>query len=125
MKFKLDENLGIRTQKLFQAAGHDVHTILDEQLSGATDKTLYEVCCDEKRCLVTLDLDFSDVLRFPPKPTGGIAVIRVPRNPDLSLLEQLTSQLLKMTERISIEGKLWIVELDRIRIHQSDEEFDN
>jgi predicted nuclease of predicted toxin-antitoxin system len=96
--------------------------VLDEVLSGATDKTLYEVCYEEKRCLVTLDLDFSDVTRFPPQPTGGIAVIRVPRNPSLALLEQLVSQMLKMTERISIDGKLWIVERDRIRIHQSGEE---
>lgn len=122
MKFKLDENLGTRTQQLFRAAGHDVHTVLSEDLSGASDSELYDVCCKENRCLVTLDLDFSDVVHFPPKLTGGIAVIRVPRNPSLALLEQLVSQFLQTLQRISIIGRLWIIEPDRIRIHQADEE---
>lgn len=30
MKFKLDENLGTRTQRLFIAAGHDVQTVFQE-----------------------------------------------------------------------------------------------
>lgn len=64
MKFKLDENLGIRTQQVFQASGFDVLTVRDQRLEGCADQQLYEVCCSEKVCLVTLDLDFSDVLRF-------------------------------------------------------------
>lgn len=38
--------------------------------------------------MVTLDLDFSDVTRFPPAQANGIVVIRVPRNPSLTLLQQ-------------------------------------
>ena len=34
MKFKLDENFGKRTQQLFQIAGHDVQTTLDENIQG-------------------------------------------------------------------------------------------
>ena len=30
MRFKLDENFGKRTLNIFQAAGHDVRTTLDE-----------------------------------------------------------------------------------------------
>ena len=64
MKFKLDENFGRRTQNLFQIAGHDVQTTLDEKIQGCSDRQLYQTCCAESRCLVTLDLDFSDVTRF-------------------------------------------------------------
>ncbi len=67
---------------------------------------------------VTLDLDFSDVVRFPPTKTGGIVVIRVPRNPTLALLERLIQQMLEMLDRLSVEGNLWIVEIGRIRVHQ-------
>jgi predicted nuclease of predicted toxin-antitoxin system len=66
MKFKLDENFGTRTQQLFRSAGHDIQTIRDQGMQECSDNYLYEVCCAEKRCLVTLDLDFSDVTRFPP-----------------------------------------------------------
>lgn len=123
MKFKLDENFGRRTQHLFQIAGHDVQTTLDEKIQGCLDQQLYEICCAESRCLVTLDLDFSDVTRFPPERGGGIAVIRFPHNPSLATLEKLVSVLLIGLTRMSIENKLWIVETTRIRIHQSDEEI--
>jgi len=87
VKFKLDENLGARTQQIFQAAGYDIQTVRQESLQGVADWRLYEICREEQRCLVTLDLDFADVIRFPPEKTGGIAVIRLPRNPSLHMLE--------------------------------------
>ena len=119
MRFKLDENFGNRTLNIFQAASHDVQTTLDEGMQGCSDRHLYDVCCKERRCLVTLDLDFSDVTRFPPEQGSGIAVIRVPRNPSLAVLEQLIRLFLQMLSRMTIDKNLWIVETSRIRIHQS------
>lgn len=118
MKFKLDENFGTRTQNLFRQAGYDVHSVWEEGLSGASDQTLYEVCLTEQRCMVTFDLDFSDVIRFPPEKTQGIAVVRLSHNPSLALLEQLISQFLEVLKTQSITGQLWIIEVGRIRIHE-------
>lgn len=124
MKFKLDENFGARTQNLFTEFGHDVHTVAQEGLGGATDSDLYSICRVENRCLVTLDLDFADVVRFPPRFVGGIVVIRCPRNPSLALLEQLVRSFLNALGKpsslgeLSPIGRLWIVEVDRIRVHQ-------
>ena len=89
-------------------------------MQGCSDQYLYEICCSEKRCLVTLDLDFADVIRFPPCKASGIVVIRVPRNPDLTILEKLTQQFLKALGQMSVDGQLWIVEPGRIRVHQSE-----
>lgn len=122
MKFKLDENFGIRTQKLFHAAGHDAQTIRDQRLQGCSDHHLYEVCRAEQRCLVTLDMDFTDVTRFPPANSNGIVVIRVPRNPSIMLLEQLIQQFLQTLTQLPIKNRLWIVEVGRIRIHQAETE---
>jgi len=65
VKFKLDENFGTRTQQLFLAAGHDVSTVGSEGLCGCPDRRLFEICGRESRCLVTMDVDFGDVTRFP------------------------------------------------------------
>lgn len=118
MKFKLDENFGTRTRQLFEAAGHDTHTVVSESLQGASDIRIYQVCREEARCLITLDLDFSDVTRFPPSETGGIVVIRVPRTPRLAVLESLVRQFLAALNQMSVERQLWIVEPGRIRVHQ-------
>ncbi len=118
MKFKLDENFGTRTLEIFRAVGHDIQTVRSQELQGCLDQNLYEVCCKEHRCLVTLDLDFADVTRFPPSSASGIVVIRIPRNPNFALLEQLVRQFLQVLTQMPVEKKLWIVEVGRIRVHQ-------
>lgn len=122
MKFKLDENFGTRTQELFRADEHDIQTVRDQELQGCLDQNLYEICCKEQRCLVTLDLDFADVTRFPPTSASGIVVIRIPRNLSFALLEQLVRQFLQALTQMPVEKKLWIVEVGRIRVHQPEAE---
>jgi predicted nuclease of predicted toxin-antitoxin system len=119
VKFKLDENFGTRTQDIFRETGHDVHTVYQERLQGATDQKIYQVCQEEQRCLVTLDLDFANVFHFPPDKTNGIVVIRMPKNPSITTLKQLIRQFLHALEDMSVEKRLWIIEMGRIRIHQS------
>ena len=120
MKFKLDENFGTRTQEIFRSAGHDIQTVFEQNLQGCSDQHLYKVCCSENRCLVTMDLHFADIIRFPPIMANGIIVIRIRRTPTIAILEQLIHQVLQTINQRSVEGELWIVEFGRIRIHQKD-----
>ncbi len=122
MRFKLDENFGNRTVGLFRLRGHDVVTVREQELAGCSDERLFDVCARENRCLVTLDLDFADVVRFPPAHSSGIAVIRLPRNPSLDLLGRLVSKMLGALEAEPILGRLWVVEVTRIRIHSDTSE---
>jgi predicted nuclease of predicted toxin-antitoxin system len=124
VKFKLDENFGTRTQQLFRAAGHDVSSVEGQKLCGCTDQRLFEVCEHDGRCLVTLDMDFGDVTRFPPGRSPGIVVLRLPTNPTLAVLESLVGALLRSLGSEPLAGRLWVVEPGRIRIHQTDAELD-
>lgn len=119
MKFKLDENFGSRTVRLFPVAGHDVETVVQERLAGAVDELIFDRCRQENRCLLTLDLDFADVFRFPPHKTAGVAVLRLPKGSSSVILESLVVNLLRMLETESITGRLWIVEVGRIRVHEN------
>jgi len=121
VKFKLDENFGTRTLEIFRAHGHDVHTVASQKLSGCTDLHLFHICQREQRCLVTLDLDFSDVTRFPPEASSGIVVVRVPRHPTPAVLEKLVQQFLAALGQTPLDRRLWIVETGRIRVHTSNE----
>ncbi len=58
MNFKLDENFGTRTQRIFHEFGHNADGVVAEGIGGASDKTLFQVCREHGLCLVTLDLDF-------------------------------------------------------------------
>jgi len=52
---------------LLRENGHDAVGVVDQTLSGEDDPTVFEVCQDEDRELVTLDLDFAEVQAYPPE----------------------------------------------------------
>ena len=118
MKFKLDENLGVIGRELLEADGHDVMTVAEQNLSGAGDDHHYEVCRDEKRVIVTLDHDFGHVLRFPPSATSGIAVLETGGRQTPAAIRARIVDLIAVLQSDPIEGRLWIVEPGRVRIHQ-------
>ncbi|MEW6353532.1 MAG: DUF5615 family PIN-like protein [Pseudomonadota bacterium] len=118
MKFTLDENLGRGIARILREAGHDTSTGYDQKLSGKDDQTIYDVCQREQRCLVTLDLDFGNVLRFPPEPTAGIVVLRPDNKATISTITALARQLVVGLKQENLSGRLWIIETGRIRVHQ-------
>ena len=61
MQFKIDENLPIEIAEMLNDAGHDAKTVNNQQLQGARDHPLVNVCKSEHRALITLDTDFSDI----------------------------------------------------------------
>jgi predicted nuclease of predicted toxin-antitoxin system len=125
MKFKLDENLGSRTADLIAGFGHEVETVYQEKLSGIRDELLFEACVSEGRCLITLDLDFADILRYPPQNAAGIAVLRPPHAASLALLTSLVRNLLAALQKESIVGRLWVVEASRVRVHDESQETED
>jgi predicted nuclease of predicted toxin-antitoxin system len=124
VKFKLDENLDGGLATLLTDRGHEADSVLAQGLSGTTDERLFGKCGEERRVLVTLDLDFADPLRFPPAGGPGIMVLR-PRRNTLALIRETLTAALPALERDRIEGALWIVEPGRIRVYRPwDEEQD-
>jgi predicted nuclease of predicted toxin-antitoxin system len=75
MRIKLDENLPFSLATILPDLGHDVHTIPQEHLSGATDSSLWEAAQRESRFLVTQDLDFSDIRQFAPGTHFGLLLV--------------------------------------------------
>ena len=81
---------------------------------------MIDVCHREERCLVTLDLDFSNPLLFDPFRYSGIAVLRLPKKPAYEDLLDALKTFLASLEKSSIAGKLWIVSRGRVREYQPD-----
>jgi len=115
MKFKLDENLSPLAASVFIEHGFDATSVREEGLTGCTDDHLISVCSEEKRVLVTLDLDFSDIRRYQPSGLDGIIIIRSYKQSRDYMIEIL-KKIIPQLKAEDITGKLMIVEDDRIRI---------
>lgn len=117
IRFKLDENIPRDAAALLRDAGHDVVTVLDERLGGSPDSKIFDVCQAESRILVTLDLDFADIRRYPPSKQAGICMLR-PAFQGIESTLDLLKKTLPLFESEPITNRLWIIEPGRIRIRE-------
>lgn len=107
---------------MLEAAGHEVLTVADQNMCGSSDDSLIAVCTKEGRCLVTLDLGFSNPLLYSPDKHSGVAVLRLPSKASRIDLLTALANLIRILDQSSIVGKLWIVERHRVREYNPDDE---
>jgi predicted nuclease of predicted toxin-antitoxin system len=115
VKFKIDENLPVELAGELSLAGHEAVTAGDQQLVGSHDFDLSEICKPEGRVLVTVDLDFAVIRTYPPENYSGLVILRLARQ-DKSYVLSVFGKMLGAVDREPLEGRLWIVEENRIRI---------
>ena len=116
-RFKLDENLPHQVRTLLTDLGHDAETVHEERLVGEPDSAILQASIAERRILVTLDLDFSDIRQYPPSSHTGIWVLR----PQTQSIRDALSALRGAVTLIGIEStsaRLRLVEPGRVRIRE-------
>jgi predicted nuclease of predicted toxin-antitoxin system len=116
-RFKLDENLPRDAETLLRKAGHDVQTVLDENLGGNPDPGIFDASQAENRILVTFDLDFSDIRIYPPAGHKGIWILR-PHAQSVTNTLALLRGALAVLQREPARKRLWIVEPEQVRIRE-------
>ena len=117
MKFKIDENLPVEFAHELRAIGHDAVTVFEQRMGGTSDEDLFSVCINEDRILMTLDIDFADIRMYPPSVSPGIIVFRI-QPQDKNRLLYCLGRIIPLLGKEQIFRMLWIVEEDRIRIHE-------
>lgn len=115
MLFLVDENLPTEVADQLRGAGNDATTVFERRLVGETDMAVAAVCRTERRALLTLDLDFANTLLYPPKDYVGLVVLRLERQDKPSILK-VTAALIARLAQEELEGRLWVVDEERIRI---------
>jgi predicted nuclease of predicted toxin-antitoxin system len=111
MKIKLDESLSLQVKARLTAFGHDVHTTHEENLTGSNDSQIWAAAQDERRFLITQDLDFADVRRFIPGTHYGILLVRL----SFPSRMNLTNRILQLfeTEDVTTWAGCFVVATER------------
>lgn len=115
MKIKLDENLSHRLRKKLEGLGHDVDTVVDENLAGADDFNVLSAATKESSILFTLDTDFLSLKTYPPSSHQGIVVFRPPSQGVLSVTA-FVEAFVRSADLRKHQRRTTIVERTRIRI---------
>lgn len=117
MRIKLDENIPLSARTVLTQRGHDVDTVLDESLVGATDRDVVAAAAAGNRLLITLDRGLGDIRAFPPGSHAGIVVLRLADQSASSTLSAL-EEIAGSPELPTLSGAVVVVQRGMLRIRR-------
>ena len=77
MRFLIDANLPRSAVALLVGFGHEVDFARDIGMASAPDEEIALRAKETSAALLTRDLDFADIRRYPPSQYAGIVVLRL------------------------------------------------
>ena len=118
MRFLLDADIPRSSARVLRKLGHEVLDVRDINLGGATDEEIMKYAKQNNFILVTRDIEFANILRYPKDSHVGIVVLRLPFD---FTSEQINSMLNDFIESIKVQelmNNVTIVELGKYRIRR-------
>ena len=117
LRFLTDEDIPRSTARVLRDAGFDAVDVRDVGLRGKSNALVYAYAQQEQRLLITCDLGFSNILKFPPAQSTGLLVVRIP---DSEPIEHFNHEILQAITKIgeNLRQHLAIVEIGRTRLHE-------
>lgn len=115
--FLIDANLPRATLALLTNAGHAAEHVRDLGLGAATDEVIIRHAQESGAVLLTRDLDFADVRRYPPQQHSGIVVLRLSDDAVTADITDVLSRFISHKQVMGhLSGRLIILEANRFRV---------
>jgi len=119
VKFVIDEDMPRSTGVAMRSEGYEVKDVRDHGYRGLSDDEIYKFAQREKAVLLTGDLGFSNILRFPLGQHFGIMVARFPNDMAPREINREIVNSLRDLGESDFKGNLIILEPGRIRIRRT------
>jgi len=121
MKLKLDENLSRHLKPLLITQGHDTLTAADENLLSRPDAEVARAAAMEYRMLLTLDVEFADLRKYPPGSHPGIILFR-PLSLGPLWVNRFVAEFMQSADLAALAGCVAVVEPGRVRIRAPEQQ---
>ena len=108
MKFLVDVNIPPKVTAYIESLGHDVKSLVQEQLSNIPDERVMELALNEERTIITFDKHFGNILRYPPQNTAGIILLRI-HPPLIEKIISAFDRFFKRYGETSLKGRLIVL----------------
>jgi len=118
MHFKIDEDLPPAVAQKLRHLGYACSTVWEQGLSGFKDPELWRTVQDHQQFLISADLGFSDIRRYPPGTHGGILLLRPNEHGIQPLLELIDLVLANIPDLRVLEGTLAVASRQGLRIRR-------
>jgi len=118
MRILVDEDLPRAVASLLRERGHDAVHVLEVGLGGSLDEAIFAQARDRKALLISADLDFGNIQRYPLGSHNGVIVLRFPDHFRRGDILSLVSRLLDSTDLDSLAGALVVVGPGSYRIRR-------
>jgi predicted nuclease of predicted toxin-antitoxin system len=117
MRFLVDACVDVGVNRWLQERGHDSIHLRDEQLQRLPDEDIFAKADAEKRVIVTIDLDFNEILSFSGGKVVSTITFRVRNTRAVFLIRRLQSVLPHVISFLE-SGAIVIIEDARYRVRQ-------
>ncbi len=115
LRLLADECVYQPTTDFLCSLGYDVVTVQDLGLSGADDAVVINEAVALGRALLTRDMDFSNILLYPPAQYLGIVVLKM-TPATMHIVHRVLKQALVQTE--DLVGALLVVDRNKFRVRR-------
>lgn len=120
MRFVLDEDMPRSLGRALLSAGHEVLDVRDHGRRSRDDDDVFRFAQQNAAVLVSEDLGFANLLRFPLGTHSGIAVGRFPSKLSTTAVVKEVVSAMSLFTPDDLRGALVIIEIGRIRIRRPD-----
>jgi predicted nuclease of predicted toxin-antitoxin system len=117
-RFFIDENLPRSLAPALRAAGFAPEDVRDSGRRGRADDEIIGYARTAGFVLLTSDVGFGSVVRFPLGGHPGIIVVRFPNEVSVSRLNRAVLEALRSLSDDDIAGNLVVIEPGRLRLRR-------
>lgn len=115
LKFLLDANLPRTLNNFLKNQGYNVKDIRDFLAPDTPDEDISKIAQQEGRILLTRDLDFANILLYPPSQYPGIIVLKT-KGLKTEAMKAILTSLIETMKPQEFKHSLIILEPHKVRI---------